>query len=52
MTTAVPLTSRGKCVHILEGRDKSGGGNDGKVALMKMSAVPTTCLQLGEVSGQ
>lgn len=51
MTSAVPLTSRGKCVHISEGRDKSGGGIDGEVTLMR-SAVPTLHLQLGEVSVQ
>lgn len=44
MTTAVPLTSRGKCRHILEGRDKSGGDSAGKVALVKRSAIPTICL--------
>lgn len=44
MTTAVPLTSSGKCGHILEGRDKSGGDSAGKVTLMKRSAIPTICL--------
>lgn len=43
MTTAVPLTSRGKCGHDLEGRNKSGGDGAGKVTLMKRSAILTMC---------
>lgn len=52
MTYAVLLTRRGKCIHMFEGSDKSGGDSDGKVTLMKRSAAPTICLQLGEVSVQ
>lgn len=44
MTTAVPLPSRGKCRHVLEGRDKSGSDSAGKVTLMKRSAVRTICM--------
>lgn len=35
MTTAAPLTSRGKCVHSLEGRDKVGGYSDETAMLTK-----------------